>query len=95
MKTLISIIIIFWGSSFKTIGQTKDSTDVYDKLAKYFHYDNDEYTSTKNESWAKNSRTKTFENQGDMHSTYIAINSVSSFVFLSIYEPGEFLFVGT
>jgi len=95
MKTLLSIIIIFWGSSCETIGQAKDSIDVYDKFASYFRYDTDEYTSTKNESWAKNSRTKTFENQGDMHSTYIALNSDSSFVFLSIFEPGEFLSIGT
>ena len=95
MKTLLFIILIFGGSTFKSIGQTKDSTKVYDKFAKYFRYDTDEYTSTKNENWAKNSRTKTFENQGDMHSTYIALNSDSSFVFLSIYEPGEFLSIGT
>ena len=94
MKTLTFIIIIFFGCSFKTIGQTKDSIDGYDKAAKYFRYDTYEYTSTKNESWAKNSRTKTFENQGYMHSIYIALKSDSTFVFLSIYEPGEFLSVG-
>ena len=94
MKSLISITVIFLGSLLQTSGQTNDSTDSYEWFAQYFRYDTYEYKSTKNESWAKKSSTKTFENQGNMHSTYIVLNSDSTFSFLSIYEPGEFLSVG-
>ena len=94
MKTYVLTSIIIFLCLNKTNAQTNDTTDAFDKLANYFRYDTYEYALTQNDKWAKNSKTVTFENQGNSHSTYFAINNDSTFIFLSIYEPGEFLTTG-
>jgi hypothetical protein len=95
MKPLILTLFIILGSSFIAQAQTADTIDSFDKLSEYFRYDTYEYAFTKNKSWAKNTKTITFENQGEHNSTYLAINNDSTFIFLSIYEPGEFLTTGS
>lgn len=94
MKTSVLTTIVILVSLCKTSAQANDTTDVLDRLANRFRYDTFEYRMTKNHEWAKNSETVTFENQGKYHSTYLALNNDSTFVFLSVYEPGEFLTVG-
>lgn len=94
MKKLISIILLFGGSHLTLSAQTSDSTDAFDWVTRHFQYNTMEYKAVKNESWAKNTGTKTFDYQSLWTSLYIGLNSDSSFVFLSFYEPGEFLTVG-
>lgn len=53
-----------------------------------------EYRITSNPKWAKDKRTKTFENQGEGYSSYVAINSDSSFEFLVVGEGPDHLAVG-
>ena len=74
--------------------QSKDSVDIFDEIASDFRYDTLRYSKTVNREWAANSQTLTYQNQGDNHSIYLAVNDDSTFVFFSVFEVGYFLTVG-
>jgi len=94
MNSSILLVCIFIGSVVNSFSQTKDSLNSNDKSIDHFGHVADTFFLTKNKAWAKNSKTKTFENQGMYHSTYLALNNDSSFIFFSIYEVGESLTTG-
>lgn len=59
-----------------------------------FHYNRLVYSKAANEKWAKTKQTITYENQGRLHSIYLALNADFTFEFLAFYEPGMFLTFG-
>ncbi len=42
---------------------------------------------TSNPKWSQSPNTITYENQGEMHSEYLTLNSDGSFIFIGHYEP--------
>jgi len=88
---LIILFCLFVNTTLSQSNRTKESDKAF---VDPFQYDTYEYSLTKNPSWAKNTKSQTFENQGMYHSTYLSINEDSTFSFLSIYEPGEYLSIG-
>ena len=94
MRAFITQLIFVLGIAFSTAAQVQVTSDLYDTTDDYFPYRTLNYSLTTNKTWARNSETITFQNQGDYNSTYIAIDTDSSFTFLSIYEPGEHLTFG-
>jgi hypothetical protein len=83
-----------WMFLFSNSGYSQ-ADSLYCNLSDRFEFDADTFTLTKNEKWAKRRTTKTFENQGLYHSTYLALNKDSSFKFLSVGEAiRKFISVG-
>ncbi len=94
MKLVFTISLFFLKLSC-VLAQNIDSVSNIDLFGDDFGYKEQQFSFTTNESWAKNSKTLTFENQKRMSSTYLAINNDFSFVLLSIYEVGMHLTIGT
>lgn len=72
-------------------GQVRDSAI---GINSFLRLDTLQYFQTKNQKWAKSRKTKTYENQGDYHSGYLALNPDSTFEFLWICEGPDHLTVG-
>ena len=70
------------------------NVDSLTTINSFLRWDTVEYELTTNAKWVKNKKTKTFENQGYYHSTYLALNSDSSFEFLIICEGPNHLTIG-
>jgi len=64
------------------------------KSVKDLSQPNKQFGLTENQEWANKIQTRTFEDQGKMYSTYLALNSDSTFIYLSIFEVGEYLVIG-
>ncbi len=94
MKQLFCLVFLFFFFENISLSQSNIFKERNKAFEDSFQYDTDEYTLTENQSWAKSSKSQTFENQGTYHSNYISIDEDSTFSFLSIYEPGGYLSVG-
>jgi hypothetical protein len=69
-------------------------SDIEDSIAASYHFQKLNYSSTRNLQWANDRGTRTFENQGEMHSIYLALNKDYSFEFIAFTEPIRFITLG-
>jgi hypothetical protein len=72
-------------------GQNADSLTT---INSFLRWDTVEYQLRNNAKWVKSKKTKTFENQGEDHSSYLALNPDSSFEFVVICEGPNHLAIG-
>ena len=73
LVSLIILLIFCWVSSLAQIT--------------LFQEKGTKFTRSSNENWVANSQTRTYMNNGEMHTEYLALNSDRSFVFVGHYEP--------
>jgi hypothetical protein len=92
MKSTFLLSFLF--VSCTTNAQHSDSVFSSSDSEATHHYNQFSYSLTKNKTWALSKKTLTYENQGLYHSTYLALNDDSTFVFYSIFEVGYYLSTG-
>jgi hypothetical protein len=70
------------------------NADSLTSINSFLRWDSVEYQFTSNPKWVKSKKTKTFENQGEYHSSYLALNPDYSFEFVVICEGPDHLAIG-
>jgi hypothetical protein len=91
MSLKIFGILSFFSLALRCQSQNVDYSTT---INKFLRWDTVEYQLTTNAKWAKSKKTNTFENKGEYHSSYLALNPDFSFEFVVIGEGPDHLAIG-
>jgi len=90
-KSLLIFLLLLVSSQ---IARSQSKMEELKKSVRDLAQPNKQFGITENKKWANNAQTRTFEDQGEMNSTYLALNADHTFIYLSIFEGGEYLVTG-
>lgn len=91
MSLKIFGVLGFLSLALKSQSQNVDSSTT---INSFLRWDTVTYHFTTNAKWVKSKKTKTFQNQGEYHSTYLALNPDYSFEFVVISDGPNHLAIG-